>query len=112
MTLQYLIDLGFTPLNAVLIITIIVLWHKHNRAERANYQNRIMWHKETRSKLAEAMRGLRDSRKRHDACDKDRLRLKAGMILMQRQINTLKSCPHTTCPLRPVLESLGPEEHF
>jgi len=88
---KQLYDLGFTPLNCVLIIGLITVWALALRKDRKQTQTREEWHAETRQRI-EDMQG------HVEKCDKDRARLREGQARLEGRIDQMSRCPIQGCP--------------
>ena len=86
-TIQKLYEIGFTPLNIVLIIAVIALWKVSNSKDKKQTTDREKWHEETRAQVEKLEAHTK-------VCDDDRAKLKGQIELLSR------SCPRTDCPRR------------
>ncbi len=91
--IQRLYDAGFTPLNIVLIIAVIVIWRRSVAQDRKQTRTRENWHRETREQV-EALKG------HIKECDDDRKKLTSQQQELRDQVTRLKCCPKVDCPLR------------
>lgn len=85
MTIKELLELGFTPLNGLLILALVMGWRVFQSKDSAQTKAREDWHADTRKQLDEV--------KAHTVeCEKDRARLNAAL---------LTRCPRSDCPISP-----------
>jgi uncharacterized membrane protein (DUF106 family) len=93
--LQELINLGFTPLNTLLLAAIIIGGRVVKVLHTKQTTDREAWHTETRQRI--------DLMQLHiDACDRDRNQLRWDMAQLQVQMNQPPNCTKGDCPLRPI----------
>ena len=86
-------DLGFTPLNCVLIIGLITVWALAGRKDKKQTQTREEWHAETRQRI-EDMQG------HVEKCDEDRANLREAHAELKGRIDQMSRCPLSGCPNR------------
>jgi len=105
-TLRELIALGFSPMLALVIVGISVLfttlsavllaYDRANKAQRAENVARI--------EILE--KAITDSQHKHEICDTARRRMDRQISGMQQQIRILHACPHHECPLKEMLAKM------
>lgn len=91
--LKQLYDLGFTPLNCVLIMAILAIWKLSGHKDKKQTQVREEWHAETRQRV-EQMQG------HVERCDDDRKKLRDKQAKLEGRIDQMSRCPIPECPNR------------
>lgn len=90
---KQLYDLGFTPLNCVLLIGLLAIWRLTGKKDKKQTEVREEWHAETRQRV-EAMQG------HVEKCDKDRTLLREKQAKLEERIDQMSRCPLPGCPNR------------
>lgn len=85
--IKLLTDAGFSPLNIVLAIAVVVLWRLGISRDAKQTTDREKWHAETREQMGK----LEDHTKK---CDEDRAMLKGQVEVLS------KACTRPDCPKR------------
>jgi hypothetical protein len=82
-----LYEIGFTPLNIVMAVAVIVVWRRSVGQDRKQTTDRETWHAETRAQLDEVKKHTKE-------CEEDRIKLKAQMDIIS------SACHRKDCPRR------------
>jgi len=90
---KQLYDLGFTPLNCVLIIAVIAVWKMTGKKDKKQTEVREEWHAETRQRV-EAMQG------HVEKCDEERANLREAHAKLEGRLDQMSRCPVNECPNR------------
>lgn len=102
--LKDLIEMGFSPMVALVIVGLVVLWlalcgvvvfmYRQQNAERgARDKIRDAWHAEIDARL-------KVSELKHEQCDKDREKLHGDVRDLRARISRFEKCPRKDCPMR------------
>ena len=86
-TIKFLYEIGFSPLNIVLGIGIVVLWRLGISRDAKQTADREEWHAETRKQVEKLEAHTQE-------CNDDRIKLKAQMEILS------KPCVKPDCPRR------------
>ncbi len=92
-TLQSLIDLGFSPMNAILIAAILALWANAKRREKADDAARKAWHAETREEVAKLNVHV-------TTCQSERTEQAVQIGILKGRVDEISRCTIEACPLR------------
>ena len=101
--LKDLIDMGFSPMIALVIVVVMVLWgtlcavvvynHRSQLRERNERDKiRAAWH-------ADIEKRLDSSEAKHQACEEDRSELRSEIDSVKQDLNRMKRCPRRDCPM-------------
>ena len=91
--LKQLYDLGFTPLNCVLLIAIISIWKLTGHKDKKQTEVREAWHEETRKRVKQMQGHV-------EKCDEDRRNLREAQAKLEGRIEQMSRCPIPECPNR------------
>ncbi|MES2995915.1 MAG: hypothetical protein V4733_03805 [Verrucomicrobiota bacterium] len=110
--MKELIDIGFSPIAAMLIAALVVLAGvirkiyttaetRREEMEKRILEDREKWHGETRSQLNEAMQRIAAGEARHDECEKDRDKLHGEVGSLRDRVTRFERCSKgAECPMR------------
>jgi choline-glycine betaine transporter len=84
-TVKVLQEIGFSPLNIVLVLAVIALWKLLISRDKKQTNDREAWHAETRAQVEKLEAHTK-------ACDEDRAKLK-GQVELLSQSCQMKDCP-------------------
>lgn len=88
-----LYEVGFTPLNIVLVLGLCAVWRSSIVKDRKQTKDREAWHDDTRSQVAEL--------KIHTAaCEEDRKDLNRRVESLSVRVESVARCPRKDCPMR------------
>jgi len=88
-----LTDLGFSPLNCVLLGAVLVVWRVLKAKDEKQTADREAWHAETRKEVEEMKGHVR-------SCDDDRQELRRDQTLLKERLDKVTKCPRKDCPMR------------
>lgn len=109
--LKDLIQMGFSPMVALVIVAIIILWgtlcavvfyvHRSQIREREDRDKllaerdklRAQWHADIEERLT-------SSEAKHQACEEDRSELRTEIDQVKNDLDRMKRCPRRDCPMR------------
>ena len=91
--LKELSDLGFTPLNCVLLVAVVAIWKLSAHKDKKQTETREAWHAETRQRI-EDMQG------HVEKCDKDRARIREDHATLKGRLDQMSRYPIAHCPNR------------
>ncbi|MGC4017503.1 MAG: hypothetical protein QM755_23760 [Luteolibacter sp.] len=91
--MKELIDAGFTPVTALMIVALGGLVKVVLALHRKSEQSREEWHQETRRRV-DAMQG------HIEECDQDRTNLRSELSAVKEKVGRIERCPKTECPNR------------
>jgi choline-glycine betaine transporter len=86
-TVKVLQEIGFSPLNIVLVLAVIALWKLLINRDKKQTTDREAWHAETRAQVEKLEAHTK-------VCDEDRAKLKGQIELLSR------ACQRKDCPKR------------
>jgi septal ring factor EnvC (AmiA/AmiB activator) len=110
-TLKELIQMGFSPIVALVIVAVIVLWGSLCGVVVFMYRSQLNERKATssaseeRDKLraawhAEVEERLDESEQKHKQCEDDRTELRNELGEVKHDLDRIKRCPKSDCPMR------------
>jgi len=91
--LKELIDAGFTPVNALLVVALGVLGKVILALHQKGEQSREEWHTETRKRIDDMQGHITE-------CDEDRSKLREEMGQLKERVERVGKCPKSDCPIR------------
>lgn len=109
--LKDLIQMGFSPMVALVIVAMIVLWgtlcavvvymYRSSITERNKRdQIREAWHADVEKKYETVVTRLDSSEEKHKACEDDRTELRDELDDVKTDLERIKRCPRQNCPMR------------
>lgn len=102
-TLKELIDLGFTPAVAAVMVICMVLW-------ASVVAMVVAFHKENLRQRKINVQRIDKAERENKICEMDRRKLGRQMIGVQSQIRILHACPTNPCPIKELLKSAEENE--
>lgn len=99
--LRPLTDLGLTPINALLVAALWVVWRVMQAKDAQQNVEREKAHAATAT-LVEKIE------KKQAECETDRARLSRDLATMALELNAYPRCPAPTCPVRDRLKTPHP----
>lgn len=98
--LKELVALGFSPVNAVLIIGLITVWVRFEWANRNQSTTREEWHEETRKRVEEVEEHAEECYRDRDGLREELSKVRAQLAVFNERAERAARCPKNGCPNR------------